>query len=182
MFRLCAVIILVGLLSASAAEKPKPAANSSIHLDREGDRWAEKTLRKMTLEEKVGQLFMVWVRAGFLNTESADYQQLIDQMHKYHVGSFAMTVRWEPPFLYRTQPFEAADLLNRLQRESKLPLLIAADFERGVTMRVNGATEFPTRWHLARLGKRSPPKSLAASPLKSRALSAYIGIFFLTLM
>ena len=145
MSRLIAAIILGALCAVNgfAAEKPKPAATSTIHLDRDGERWAEKTLRKMTLEEKIGQLFMIWVRAGFLNTESPDYQQLVDQMHKYHVGSFAMTVRWEPPFLYRSQPFEAADLLNRLQRESKLPLLIAADFERGVTMRVNGGTEFP---------------------------------------
>jgi len=38
---------------------------------------------------------------------------------------------------------EAASLLNRLQQDSKLPLLIAADFERGVSMRLYGATEFP---------------------------------------
>ena len=38
---------------------------------------------------------------------------------------------------------EAAELLNRLQKESKLPLLFAADFERGVSMRLMGATVFP---------------------------------------
>ena len=54
-----------------------------------------------------------------------------------------MTVPYDPPFLYRTQPYEAAELLNRLQQDSKLPLLIAADFERGLTMRIHGATEFP---------------------------------------
>ena len=34
-----------------------------------------------------------------------------------------MTVPWDPPFLYRSQPYEAAELLNRLQQDSKLPLL-----------------------------------------------------------
>jgi beta-N-acetylhexosaminidase len=114
-----------------------------INLDRNGEKWAEKTLRKLTLEEKVGQLFMIWVHAEFLNVHSPEYLQLRDRMRKYHVGSFAMTVRWEPPFLYRNQPYEAAELLNRLQQDSKLPLLIAADFERGVTMRLYGATAFP---------------------------------------
>ena len=74
-------------------------------------------------------------------------------MRKYHIGSFAMTVRWEPPFLYRNQPYEAAELLNRLQQESKLPLLIAADFERGVTMRLHGATTFPHAMSFGATGK-----------------------------
>ena len=39
--------------------------------------------------------------------------------------------------------YEAAELLNRLQKESKLPLLFAADFERGVSTRLMGATNFP---------------------------------------
>jgi beta-N-acetylhexosaminidase len=74
-------------------------------------------------------------------------------MGKYHVGSFAMTVRWEPPFLYRSQPYEAAVLLNRLQQDSKLPLLFAADFERGVTMRLQGATSFPHAMAFGAAGK-----------------------------
>jgi len=38
---------------------------------------------------------------------------------------------------------KAAELLNRLQEQSRFPLLVAADFERGVTMRLHGATTFP---------------------------------------
>jgi beta-N-acetylhexosaminidase len=114
-----------------------------IHLDRSGEKWAEKTLAKLSLEEKVGQLFMIWVRAQFLNEDSSDYQQLRDDIRKYHIGSFCMTVPYDPPFLYRSEPFEAAALLNGLQKDSKLPLLIAADFERGITMRLRGGTVFP---------------------------------------
>jgi beta-N-acetylhexosaminidase len=66
-----------------------------------------------------------------------------------------MTVRWEPPFLYRNQPYEAAVLLNRLQSDSKYPLMIAADFERGLTMRLYGATEFPHAMAFGAAGKAS---------------------------
>jgi len=52
----------------------------------------EKTLHKLTLEEKVGQVFMIWCRASFLNVENPEYLQLREAMQKYHVGSFAMTV------------------------------------------------------------------------------------------
>ena len=135
--------LLFFFLLAPVFAKEKYQQPGPIHLDREGEKWAEKTLQKLSLEEKVGQLFMIWVRAEFLNVNSPEYLDLRDNMGKYHIGSFAMTVRWDPPFLYRNQPYEAAELLNRLQQDSKLPLLVAADFERGVTMRLHGATGFP---------------------------------------
>ena len=123
--------------------KDKHLPSSSIQLTREREKWAEKTLRKLTLEEKIGQVFMIWCRAGFLNVESPEYVQMRDAMQKYHVGAFAMSVPVDGPFLLRTGPYEAAELLNRLQRDSKLPLLMAADFERGVSMRLVGTTVFP---------------------------------------
>ena len=131
-------LVLNVLVFAKPKYQPLP-----VKLDRKGEKWAQKTLRKMPLEEKIGQLFMVWTRAEFLNSNSPAYLQLRDEMNKYHVGSFAMSVHYEPPFLYKNQPYEAADLLNRLQGDSKLPLLIAADFELGVSNRLNGTTAFP---------------------------------------
>ncbi|HUE53963.1 MAG TPA: glycoside hydrolase family 3 N-terminal domain-containing protein [Terriglobales bacterium] len=143
MLRSLVSLVVLALMTCSAFGKEKYQQPGPIHLDREGEKWAEKTLQKLSLEEKVGQLFMIWVRAEFLNVNSPEYLDLRDNMRKYHIGSFAMTVRWDPPFLYRNQPYEAAELLNRLQQDSKLPLLVAADFERGVTMRLHGATGFP---------------------------------------
>jgi len=153
MIRPLAVFLLLLSASVPGLAKEKYQHAGPLHLDRNGEKWAEKTLRKLSLEEKVGQIFMIWVRAEFLNLSNPDYLQLRDRMHKYHVGSFALTVRWEPPFLYRNQPYEAAELLNRLQKESRLPLLVAADFERGVTMRLYGATTFPHAMSFGAAGK-----------------------------
>jgi beta-N-acetylhexosaminidase len=127
----------------SAFAKEKYEHPGPIHLTHDGERWAEKTLRKLTLEEKIGQVFMIWCRASFLNVNSPEYLQLRENIDKYHVGSFAMTVHVDGPYLLRSEPYEAAELLNRLQRDSKLPLLFAADFERGVSMRLIGTTIFP---------------------------------------
>jgi beta-glucosidase-like glycosyl hydrolase len=41
------------------------------------------------------------------------------------------------------QPLEAAATANRLQQAAALPLLVAADFEWGLGMRIAGATTFP---------------------------------------
>src|SRR5205807_3512700 len=67
--------------------KEKFQRSGPIHLDHGGEKWAEKTLRKLSLEEKIGQLFMIWVRAEFLNMNSPEYLQFRDQMQKYHVRS-----------------------------------------------------------------------------------------------
>ena len=136
-------ILLCVLISSVSLAKEKYSVPGPIRLDHEGEKWAERTLHRLSTEEKVGQLFMIWARAEFLNVNSPQYLQLRDTMNKYHVGAFGMTVRWDPPFLYRNQPYEAAVLLNRLQQDSKLPLLIGADFERGVSMRLHGTTDFP---------------------------------------
>ncbi len=133
------VLVLALVLPAFAKKHPHPDPVSATR----GDKWAVKTLRGLSIEEKIGQVFMIWCRASFLNVENPEYLQWLEAMQKYHVGSFAMSVHVDGPFLLRTEPFEAAELLNRLQKESKLPLLIAADFERGVSMRLMGTTNFP---------------------------------------
>jgi beta-N-acetylhexosaminidase len=137
---LATLLALTLALPAFAKDKhARPAPSNAAR----GDKWAEKTLRSLTVEEKIGQVFMIWCRASFLNVESPEYLQWLEDMHKYHVGSFAMTVHVDGPFLLRSEPYEAAELLNRMQKESKLPLLFAADFERGVTTRLLGTTNFP---------------------------------------
>ena len=141
--RILSAILLVLTLALPVFAKERHAHPGLIRLNRDGEKWAEKTLSKLSLEEKVGQVFMIWCRASFLNAESPEYLQWREDMQKYHVGSFAMTVHVDGPFLLRSEPYEAAELLNRLQRDSKLPLLFAADFERGVATRLMGTTNFP---------------------------------------
>jgi beta-N-acetylhexosaminidase len=143
MYRAFAVAILALSLNPFALAKEKYQHPGPIHLTHDGEKWAEKTLHKLSLEEKIGQVFMIWCRASFLNVDSPEYLQLRENINQYHVGSFAMTVHVDGPYLLRSEPYEAAELLNRLQSDSKLPLLFAADFERGVSMRLMGTTVFP---------------------------------------
>jgi beta-N-acetylhexosaminidase len=148
------LIVIASLLINLSFAKEKYQKPGPLHLDHDGEKWAEKTLRKMSPEEKVGQLFMIWVRARFVNIESPDYAQLRDTIRRDHIGSLAMTVPVDGPFLIKSEPYEAAMLLNQLQRDSKLPLLIAADFERGVSMRLYGTTVFPHAMAFGAAGKQ----------------------------
>jgi beta-N-acetylhexosaminidase len=173
-----ALIPLFIALTLSALAKEKNVHPAPIRETASGNKWAEKTLRKLTLEEKVGQVFMIWCRASFLNMESPEYLQLREAMQNYHVGSFAMTVHVDGPLLLRTGPYEAAELLNRLQRESKLPLLFAADFERGVATRLIGSTNFPHAMAFGADGKIHDAENFGRiSALEARAIGVHWNFF-----
>jgi beta-N-acetylhexosaminidase len=156
MLRSCISFLVLALLICPVEAKDHYLRPGPIRLDSGGRKWAEKTLKKLSTEEKVGQLFMTWVRVQFFNVDNPDYLQLRDDIRKYHIGSVAMSVPVDGPFLIKNQPFEGAELLNRLQRESRLPLLVAADFERGVSMRLFGTTVFP---HAMAFGAAGKPDS-----------------------
>jgi beta-N-acetylhexosaminidase len=64
-------------------------------------------------------------------------------MKKYHLGSYGITSPTDGGFLVKASPLDAAALTNQLQRDSDLPLLFAADFERGLPMRFHGGSGFP---------------------------------------
>jgi beta-N-acetylhexosaminidase len=138
--------------SAQAASFQHPAP---VHLDREGERWAQKTLKKLSLEEKIGQLFMVRVMGQFMDLQSPEYLRLRDEIQRYHLGGILLTVPAEGPFLLKTGPYEAAMLINELQRDSKVPLIVGADFERGLSMRLTGVTTFP---HAMAFGAADKPE------------------------
>jgi beta-N-acetylhexosaminidase len=176
-----AVLLLLALTlttAASAKDKDKYQRPGPIHVTPAGEKWAEKTLHKLSVEEKVGQVFMIWCRASFLNVENPEYLQWREEMQKYHVGSFAMTVHLDGPYLLRSEPYEAAELLNRLQGESKLPLLFAADFERGVSMRLMGTTVFPHAMAFGGDGKTEDAEAFGRiTAEESRAIGIHWNFF-----
>ncbi|MGZ7075366.1 MAG: glycoside hydrolase family 3 protein [Candidatus Angelobacter sp.] len=136
---------------AIAGDFQRPAP---VHLDHDGEKWAQKTLKKLSLEEKVGQMFMIRLAMPqFVNIKNPDYLQWLDQIKRYHLGSVLLTVPAEGPSLSKSEPYEAAMLINEIQRASKLPLLVAADYERGVSMRLNGTTVFPHSMAFGAAGK-----------------------------
>jgi beta-N-acetylhexosaminidase len=178
MHRTLAFFLFTLALTTAASAKDKYQRPGPIQLTPAGEKWAQKTLHKLTLEEKVGQVFMIWCRASFLNVENPEYLQWREEMQKYHVGSFAMTVHVDGPYLLRSEPYEAAELLNRMQGESKLPLLFAADFERGVSMRLMGTTVFPHAMAFGGDGKTEDAEAFGRiTAVESRAIGIHWNFF-----
>jgi beta-N-acetylhexosaminidase len=162
------------VMSMTLLNSLKSVAAAPVHLDHKGERWAATTMRKMTTEEKVGQLIMVWAKVQYLNQDSPEMNQLRLDMAKYHVGGFGVTVNVEGTHLIKSEPFEAAALTNELQKASKYPLIFAADFERGLAVRLNGATSFPSAMAFGAAGDKDFARQFGKiSAQESRAVGIH---------
>ena len=107
-----------------------------------------------------------------------DGYSLRDEIRKYHIGALVMTVPVDGAVLLRSQPYVAAELLNRLQRSSKLPLIVSADFERGVSMRVNGTTVFPHAMAFGATGKAENAEVFGRiTAIEARAIGVHWNFF-----
>src|SRR3984893_19576025 len=150
--------------SRNIAKKLSPAANS----------WVEPTLRKMTVDEKIGQLIFATYHGSFTATDSAAYQQILHDVHDLHVGGFINITHGSPLGIVKSQAYPTAVLNNQLQAKSKLPLLVGADFERGTAMRLDEGTSFPTAMALAAGGNPKDAYAMGKiTALEARAVGVH---------
>ena len=56
------------------------------------ERWADRTLKRLTLEEKIGQMIEVRGIMGYYNAEDPVFTQLIADIRKYHLGAVHLSV------------------------------------------------------------------------------------------
>jgi beta-N-acetylhexosaminidase len=145
--------------------------------------WVTSTMARMTLEEKVGQLFVQYAYGSSADTKDARNVPLYgvetpaEVVQKYHLGG-VIYFNWTDS---ANDPHQIANLSNGLQRAAlsqdskvKVPLTIATDQEQGVVVRVNPpATQFPGNMALG--AGRSVDDARSAARITGEELKA-IGI------
>jgi len=116
------------------------ALSISFHADKreydppfvnEGQSWADSIHQKMTLEEKIGQLFNV---AAYSNLDNKHRDEILETIEKYHIGGLTF---------FQGGPARQARLTNIYQSKSKVPLMIAIDGEWGLSMRLDSTIKYP---------------------------------------
>ena len=104
------------------------------------------TIEQLSLDEKIGQMFVVQGRGAFMAESSWAYQQMLHHVRENHIGGVIWSV---------SNVYETAQLSARLQSAARVPLLISADLESGMGMRFLDTTYWPWAMALAATGDPS---------------------------
>jgi beta-N-acetylhexosaminidase len=154
--------------------------------------WVERTLRKMTLDEKIGQLLEPSINAAYLSADTDEYQKLLHLVRDLKVGGFHVFGSGEamPQVMLnpvwgssanasrKGEPYAAAVLLNRLQAASAIPLITSADFEGGAAYILNGATRLPRAMAIgATRDKDLAFKAGQVAAAESRAVGVHVDFY-----
>src|SRR5262244_3501808 len=129
--------VLSGRLVNSRAQT-KNAASAPFTPSKQAWKWADKQLKQMSVEEKVGQVVYIGLNAKFANQDSEYYKELRRQVVDNHIGGV---------IFFGAPIYETAIIANRAQEMAKIPLLMSLDAETGIGMRFEDATNFP--WAMA---------------------------------
>ena len=161
---------------AAAAPTPPEAPETSAALDAlfpehdlatltwqrpdsaEAAHWVDSVLTAMTLDEKIGQLFVI-----HLPRPNRRKDEALEAVQTYGVGGFLTPRLWSPRRVLAET--------RRLQQAANVPLFFAADYERGVGRFNNALTELPSNMALG--ATRDTLLAAAAgrlTALESRAL------------
>jgi beta-glucosidase-like glycosyl hydrolase len=176
--------VLVMLIALAAltltAQAPLPDA-----LDKVAAKWVDDTFKKMTLDDKVGQLVFTATNSTYLATDTDAYDAVAQKIRTLHLGGVhvfggaesaaALMLAANPGGTILGDPLAASSLINRLQNESPLPLLVSADFEAGVGFRIAGATTFPREMAVGAAGDEKLAFEAAhITALESRAIGVHV--------
>ncbi|MEO6286670.1 MAG: glycoside hydrolase family 3 N-terminal domain-containing protein [Dyadobacter sp.] len=93
--------------------------------------WVDSTLKSISIEQKIGQLFMV---ATFSNRDDAHYRYIDRLISDFHIGGL---------IFFQGGPVGQALLTNRYQSHSNIPLFVGIDGEWGLGMRLDSTMSFP---------------------------------------
>lgn len=98
------------------------------------EKWVDSVYNQMTFNEKVGQLFMV---AAYSNKDSIHVNSIDKLIKESKIGGL---------IFFQGGPVRQANLTNRYQSKSKLPLFVGIDAEWGLSMRLDSTYKYP--WNM----------------------------------
>lgn len=122
------LLLLAGVSASLFSQSAKRFDYAS--LDEKGRQRVDSLVRTMSLEEKVGQMF---VPAVFLKNPT-QLQRALYLVENCHIGGVS---------IYQNAPEDVARFINTAQSKTKIPLLTAMNLERGLAMRLDSAFNYP---------------------------------------
>jgi beta-glucosidase-like glycosyl hydrolase len=131
MKKISILLYLLLFLSGITTAKENPGL-----LKYSNDQWVDSLMKKLTLDQKIGQLFMI---QAYSNTKHQQPEKIIQQIAEFQVGGV---------IFMQGSPIAQLQLCNRFQQASKVPLLIAIDGETGLGFRLDSTLNYPVQMAL----------------------------------
>ncbi|HVR41816.1 MAG TPA: glycoside hydrolase family 3 protein [Thermoanaerobaculia bacterium] len=134
------------------------------------ERWVERTLRSMSVDEKIGQLLMARSGPGsFRALDSEEMKQVRRAIEELHVGSLHAGIG---------DAASLAVILNELQSLARVPLLTAANLEGGAGYVLYGATRMPLAMAIAATGDEALAREAAGiTAREGRAVGVNVNFY-----
>ncbi len=98
--------------------------------------WVDSVMNTLSLDDKIAQLIMV---AAYSNRDEEHNSEIDHLIQKFQIGGL---------IFFQGGPVRQANLTNRYQKISKVPLLIAIDGEWGLAMRLDSTITYPRQMSL----------------------------------
>ena len=125
------LLFLIGFSFKAQSQRVDPLLTNDLEAQ---EFWVDSIMNSMTIDEKIGQLFMI---QAYSNLDQKHEDFITEMITKYHVGNLI--------FMQGT-PQKQAVLNNKYQSISKLPLMVGFDGEWGLDMRLEDTYRFP--WNM----------------------------------
>lgn len=160
--RLLVALLLVWVPASAGTDRLKPVSTR--------DRWVEKTLKSMTVDEKIGQMLMPGNPLGaFRNVDSDEFSKIRAEVVDYHAGGY---------HVFGGDPAAVALIINEMQKLAKVPLLVADNFEGGVGYVLFGATRLPLGMAMGATGdERLAYEAAKVTAEEGRALGVNVNFY-----
>lgn len=98
--------------------------------------WVDSLMNKMSLEQKIGQLFMV---QAYSNNKNINTEEVLKYIDQFQVGGI---------IFMQGGPVALANICNQFQQNSSIPLLVAIDAEYGLGFRLDSTISYPVQMAL----------------------------------
>jgi len=130
--------------------------------------WAESTLKKLSLREKIAQMMVYRMNMKFMNYESDEWKEIEKLISSDGIGVL---------HIWFGEAGSALTLLNKMQKASKVPILVEADIESGLGRRYSGAVTLPPMMAIAATGdSQYAYEAGRISAVESRAVGIHFNL------
>ncbi len=130
--KIVTTILLILILASGYCS----AQQNPPFLKKTNDAWVDSLMNKLTLDQKIGQLFMIQAYSNEKNQKTDDLIKLVNQ---FQVGGV---------IFMQGGPVAQAKISNLLQQNSNVPLLVAIDAETGLGFRLDSTLNYPVQMAL----------------------------------